>query len=200
MDKQAPQRLVRKLPSGRFQIEIDRRVGGKRTRVRRVLPDGTTEAQAQSIANRMDHEVTVKASAVAPADGWDAYVDGLSAGKGGWLYVTVQNMRHRSKTMGLECTLSVEQLREVLRRSRGRCAITGLRFTTEKESGQRTRPFFHSIDRIACREGYTVDNVRAVCHATNIAMNTWGEAIFAELARGFVFNRYSAFYAGRDGP
>lgn len=33
----------------------------------------------------------------------------------------------------------------------------------------------------------------------NIAMNNWGEEVFAEMARGFVFNRYSALYAASDG-
>jgi hypothetical protein len=97
------------------------------------------------------------------------------------------------------CTLNVDQLRQVLLRSGGRCEVTGLRFTHEREEGARVRPFFHSFDRIDSRGGYTIDNVRAVCHCVNIAMNNWGEEVFAEMARGFVFNRYSALYAASDG-
>lgn len=195
MKSEDPKRLLRTLPNGGFQVEIDKRIGGQRVRIRRRLPPSTSAREAESIALRLEHEVTVKSFAVAPSDGWDEYVRDLPATKGGWLYVTVHNMRHRAKQRGLECTLTVEQLRQVLARSRGRCALTGLRFTTEKADGQRTRPFFYSIDRIKCEVGYTIDNVRAVCHATNIAMNTWGEDVFAELARGFVFNRYSAHYS-----
>lgn len=156
-------------------------------------------AEAEAIAAKLDRGVIVDAAAVAVVDGWAAYVQGLSARKGQWLYVAAANMRHRAKERGMECTLNVDQLRQVLLRSGGRCEVTGLRFTHEREEGARVRPFFHSFDRIDSRGGYTIDNVRAVCHCVNIAMNNWGEEVFAEMARGFVFNRYSALYAASDG-
>lgn len=197
-------RMVRSMPNGRLQIEIDKRLKDdgervKRIRIRRVLPPGTTAAEAQALAGKLERDLMVKANAVAPADGWDDYVRQLSEAKGSWLYVTLQNCKHRAKSLGLECTLSATQIRDVLFRSRGRCEVTGLRFQRGKHEGQRTRPYFHSLDRIDSSKGYTIDNVRAVCHATNIAMNTWGEDVFAELARGYVFNRYSAFFVDDGG-
>lgn len=198
--KDTPAKYVRSMPDGRFLLEIDKIVAladgtKRRERIRRRMPAGTTAAEAQAIAAKLVRDLTIKAAAVAVTGGWIQYVEGLSAGKGSWLYVCAANMRHRAKERGVPCTLNVDQLRQVLLRSGGRCEVTGLRFTHEKEEGQRVRPFFHSFDRIDSRAGYTIDNVRAVCHAANIAMNTWGEDVFAELARGYVFNRYSALYA-----
>lgn len=201
MTAKMPTRFVRELKNGRLQIEIDKRItreDGKRerARIRRLLPAGTTMREAESIAAKLAHGITVKAAAVATTNGWHEYVSRLSDSPGSWIYATLKNARHRAKERGFECSLTADQIRAVLLRSGGRCEVTGLRFTHEREDGQRTRPYFHSLDRIRSSDGYTIDNVRAVCHAANIAMNTWGEQVFAELARGFVFNRYSAFYAG----
>ena len=197
-------RFVRALPDGRFAIEIDKyidRPDGKskqRTRIRRVLPAGTSLHEAQSIASKLAREMTVRAAAVAVADGWDDYVARMSEQPKSWLYATIQNVRYRSRKKGMECTLTVAQLRQILTRCRGRCEVTGLRFTLEESKGLRTRPYFYSIDRIDSSRGYTIDNVRMVCVAANYAMNAWGEEVFAEIARGFVFNRYSALYGGVD--
>ena len=180
---------------GRFRVEIDKIVEGRRVRVRRLLPRDITKDQAQAIAEKLERKLLMAAALVEQSDGWDAYVDSLSEAPKSWLYATVQNCKHRARSKGIECSLSAAQLKDVLRRSRGRCEVTGLRFTTDRPSGSRTRPYFHSLDRIDSAKGYTIDNIRIVCHATNIALNTWGEDVFAELARGFVFTRYSASYA-----
>lgn len=196
-------RFVALTKEGRLSIEIDKRVARddgtkERVRFRRVLPAATSIAEAGALAAKLEHGLTAKAAAVSTDAGWSDYVAGLSSAKGSWLYVTVANCRHRSKLRDLECTVTVSQLRHLLLRCGGRCEVTGLRFTTGKNDGQRTRPYFHSVDRIRCEGGYSIDNTRIVCHAVNIAMNTWGETVFAEMARGFVFNRYSALYSHAD--
>jgi hypothetical protein len=200
----ATARLVSEPTPGRYRIDIDkylRRDGSEpqRIRIRRLLPAGTSLTEAAAMAAKLERQLIVKSAAVAETDGWDAYVGTLSAKPGAWLYVAHRNIVHRSKVRGFERTVSLQQLRELLLRSRGRCEVTGLRFTREKVEGATRHHYFHSFDRIKSSLGYTVENLRVVCHATNIAMNTWGEEVFAEMARGFVFNRYSAFYTGEPG-
>lgn len=196
-------RLVSTLPNGQLRVEIDRVVkqadgSTRRIRLRRALPRSTSANEAETIARRMEHELIVKGSALKGAEDWPQYVAGLSAEPKSWLYVTIKNIQQRSKRRGLTCSLTIGQLREIMLRSRGRCELTGLRFSAENDTGARCRPYFHSLDRIDASKGYTLDNVRVVCHAVNIAMNAWGEETFAELARGFVFNRYSAFNVGSN--
>jgi hypothetical protein len=64
-----------------------------------------------------------------------------------------------------------------------RCAVTGLRFSNEVIANR--RPYAPSIDRIDSALGYTKDNCRLVCAAVNIALNVWGETVFATLAAGY---------------
>jgi hypothetical protein len=191
--------LVSITKGGRLRIEVDRYVrnddgSSRRVRFRRLMPANTSRVEAEALAAKMTHEMCVKSALVKTADGWDNYIAGLSIAPKSWLYATMKNMEQRAKIRGIECSLSIQQLRDVLLRSRGRCELTGLRFTREWVGGARTRPYFHSVDRIDSAKGYTLDNVRVVCFAANIAMNAWGEEVFAELARGLVFNRYSALY------
>ena len=70
--------------------------------------------------------------------------------------------------------------------------MTGLAFSAEDAGKRRKRPYFHSVDRIDSDLGYTVDNIRIVCFAVNMAMSNWGEEIFAQIATGYMFNKYSA--------
>lgn len=76
--------------------------------------------------------------------------------------------------------------------SDGRCAVTGLLFSDKAMDGHMLRPFMHSIDRINSSAGYKKSNVRIVCAGVNIAMMHWGEQVFADMAVGYVMNRYSA--------
>jgi len=196
-------RLVTKMPNGQLRIEIDKRVklaDGKveRFRIRRLLPANTTQEEAAALASKLEHGLLVKSAAVEGGSEWCDYVNTLSAAPKSWLYATLQNAKARAKARGLPCTVTVTQLRQIMLRSNGRCEVTGLRFSTVNDAGTRCRPYFHSLDRIAAAQGYTADNLRLVCHAVNIAMNAWGEEVFAEMARGFVFNRYSAFNMGNN--
>ena len=60
-------------------------------------------------------------------------------------------------------------------RSEGRCAVSGLEFSSAAVGMGRTRhPFMPSLDQIEPGKGYTAENVRLVCVAANFAMNAWG--------------------------
>jgi len=194
-----PARLVRKLPNGRFSIEIDRRVKrddepeARRVRLRKLLPPGTTEGAAVAAAAKMEADLLSQALAVAGVDGWAAYVQALYEDRRSWLHVAVAKARTRSKGKGRGFSLTPETLREAMLRSKGRCEVTGLRFQVKDAALARQRPFMHSVDRIKSDLGYETTNIRIVCCAVNIALNAWGETVFAEMATGYVFNKYSAF-------
>ena len=70
-----------------------------------------------------------------------------------------------------------------------RCALTGIMFDTEKAENRtrhHKRPYAPSIDRIDNSLGYTDTNVRIVCVAVNLAMNTWGEEVLFKIAANLV--------------
>lgn len=71
-------------------------------------------------------------------------------------------------------------------RSNWRCAVTGLRFSAERIGAAHMRPYMPSIDRVDCAGGYVPDNCRMVCTAINLALNDWGEGVFAALARAYL--------------
>jgi hypothetical protein len=69
------------------------------------------------------------------------------------------------------------------------CALTGIAFDTVKAEGRtrhHKRPYAPSIDRIDNSIGYTDSNVRIVCVAVNLAMNTWGEEVLFRIAANLV--------------
>jgi len=65
-----------------------------------------------------------------------------------------------------------------------RCAVTGTPLSLKKVNGR--MPFAPSIDRIDSAGDYTMDNVRVVCVAANLAMNVWGERPLREMAKWMV--------------
>jgi hypothetical protein len=190
-------RLVRNV-GGRWVVALDKLIkpdGAKqsrRIRVRKKMPIGFTEQQAVAAAAKMEADLIARALAVNGVDDWAEYVDGLYANRRSWLHVMVAKCKGRAKD-GHLFQLTAERLREVMLRSKGRCEVTGLRFQLKGAEAARQRPFFHSLDRIDSSRGYEATNMRLVCFAANAAMNQWGEAIFGEIACGYVFNKYSAF-------
>ncbi len=76
---------------------------------------------------------------------------------------------------GLSFSLTRADVAVLLKKSGGRCAVTGIDFTAEVVNG--SRPHSPSIDRIDSSAGYSLGNCRIVCLAANLAMNVWGEQI-----------------------
>lgn len=182
----------------RWRWEFDRYVDSEdgspseRVRKSKLLPAGITEEQAVALASKLEAEEYVKRRMVARTGGWETYVDELASDKRSWLHTTIAGCRGRSSAKERTCSLDAEQLAALLRRSRGRCEVTGIAFQLQKPDGARARPFFHSLDRIDSSRGYVADNCRIVCYAVNLAMSNWGEDVFAQIATGFVINRYCA--------
>lgn len=98
----------------------------------------------------------------------------------------IRNARRRAAKRGLECDLSAEVAQSLWERCKGRCELTMIRFHTKKEDRHQYRAFAPSIDRLDSRYGYTMNNVRVVCTAVNVAMNQWGEAVLRRIAAGLL--------------
>lgn len=177
----------------RWRVVIDRRLSGTRYRVRKLLAKGTSEEEAQRISDSMESQAVERALAVNGADEWGEYVDSMLATKRSWIYQTLarcKGMRGRGKIGG--CAITADMIANVLRRSKGRCEVSGITFSHDTYGTNNVRPFFHSLDRIDSAKGYLPDNIRVVCVAVNIAMSSWGEQVFADIAVGYVLNKYVA--------
>ena len=101
----------------------------------------------------------------------------------------IYSARKRAKLKERDSDLTEDVARSIWRRCKGRCELTGIPFDFAKLDGCRRRPFMPSIDRIDCAKGYTVENIRVVCTAANLAMNQWGEDVLFRMARGLAMNR-----------
>lgn len=171
----------------RWRVDIDRRVNGKRYRQAKILPASATEEDARAVAAQMERSV-IHGMKTPVSDEWDAYVDKLVAGKS-WLDEALAKCRYRAGKRAFHCSIDREFVAERLRLTRGRCELTGLRFSTDREDVA-NRPFAHSIDRIDSKKGYTRGNIRIVCAGINVAMMHWGEALFGKLAVGYVLHQF----------
>lgn len=97
----------------------------------------------------------------------------------------VHSARKRATKKGETHELSIEQARALWARSGGACEMTKIRFDFTAMPGKR-RPFAPSIDRIDSDRGYSIDNLRVVCVAVNLAMNQWGEDVLVRVAVGML--------------
>lgn len=74
-----------------------------------------------------------------------------------FIYSLVKNMRVSDKRMGRDNDLGVSNVREMVRLTKGCCAITHIPFATTKNT-----PFKMSIDRIDDNLGHVVSNCRLI--------------------------------------
>ena len=171
-------------------LRPDASAPAQRIRKSRLLPQGITEEQARALDAKMEADEYVKHRLVSRTEGWDAYVDGLVDDKRSWLHMTLRGCKGRAVTKDRTCTITLDDLVRLMKRSRGRCEVTGIAFQIHKPEQARARPFFHSLDRIDSSRGYFPSNCRIVCYAVNLAMSNWGEDVFGQIATGYVVNRY----------
>lgn len=95
------------------------------------------------------------------------------------MFYSMQN-RSTKKGSGM---MSKEEFERLWSESRGRCAVTNMKFSMQAEKGKVKRPWAPSIDRLDVARGYEYDNCRLVCTAVNLAMNEWGEGVLHQIVR-----------------
>lgn len=172
-------------------------------RFRKVLPRDCTEDTARAIHAKLLNDAHRIAAAVGMMPGWQARIANEVSDQNSWFWATLKRCERRAKAMGREFGLTQADFEFVCLRSGGRCELTGIPFSDALTNGR--RPYFQSIDRIDCARGYTIDNVRLVCLAVNIAISNWGDQVLAQIAIGLVLNRFypawlSPEYANRLPP
>jgi len=111
----------------------------------------------------------------------------------GRFFDLLSSAKIRAKKNKLEFNLDIEWLLDLFDNQYGKCLLTGLEldFITHPVSGSRYTPMSPSLDKINPEKGYTKDNVRLVCTAINIALNSFGEKHFEKLAKAFLEKRNS---------
>lgn len=91
--------------------------------------------------------------------------------------------RARAKHKGMEFSLLPEDLLELFMKNHGRCALSGIPFSTRWETGHRIRIWYPSVDRIDSTKGYHLENVRLVCAYVNVILNQFGEDLLIAVAK-----------------
>lgn len=102
------------------------------------------------------------------------------------LMVIISNSRGRAKKLGMDHSLTLDQLQAIAASQGYCCSVTGLLFSNEKIGHANSRPYFPSLDRKDSSKGYTPDNCRLVSIAANYAMNAWGEDVFTKIATAHI--------------
>lgn len=74
--------------------------------------------------------------------------------------------QRRARQRGLECTLTLDQLEQLWKDQKGRCALSGIVLTHAAHGTERR--FSASIDRIDSKGHYVIENVQLVCARVNL--------------------------------
>lgn len=103
-----------------------------------------------------------------------------------------KNTCARAKWKNIEFSITLNDIDELINKSKGKCSLTGIPFDLYriKDGKCRVRPWAPSIDRIDCSHGYTANNIRLVASAVNIALNDFGEEVLTRIAMGIIKVKY----------
>lgn len=104
-------------------------------------------------------------------------------------------VRKNAKPRGIEVFITKDDILEMVTRSEGKCALTGIRFEFTALPGARIRPWIPSIDRIDSRLPYTKENCRLICASVNTALNQFGEGVLRAIAHGILGRKHPTDYA-----
>lgn len=86
--------------------------------------------------------------------------------------------------------LTPEEYDSIWARAGMRCEITRIPLQPRpKDAGAGVFPWAASIDRIDRLKGYEAGNCRVVCAAVNLALNQFGEEVFAEITHSLYIAR-----------
>lgn len=110
----------------------------------------------------------------------------------------LRNARKNSASRGLDCTLTLDQMKLLAQRNSGRCELTDMKFQygiadeMKASTGRRKRLWAPSLDRIDGSLGYTFENVRFVCFAVNAARQEFGDEVLIKIASALSNIQYGA--------
>jgi hypothetical protein len=115
---------------------------------------------------------------------WQLMKVGIDPGIAWWIADLSVRAKRRAISKGLDWDMDHERIVEMAARSGGRCAISGVQFRLVERGKHHRQPFAPSFDRIDSVNGYVTGNTRLICVAANLALNSWGETVFREIAIG----------------
>jgi hypothetical protein len=105
----------------------------------------------------------------------------------GALYSVLEAVRGRARKAGYSLDFDLDYLITLFDNQKGKCAATGICFDFSNESrSKRFRPFSVSVDRINSFDVYKKENIRLVCVAFNLAVNSFGDQVFETIAKGYL--------------
>lgn len=109
----------------------------------------------------------------------------------GRLYSVFASARGRARARGSAFEITLDWVLQQYEQQKGSCALTGIPFVLDRNpDGKRFyTPFAPSLDQVVPGAGYTAANTRLVCVAMNVALNRFGEDVFAKIAAGFLVKR-----------
>lgn len=87
----------------------------------------------------------------------------------------------KTKQVGSDVSITVEQLKELWEKQNGICVITGLKMILPKTTAEtNVGPKCASIDRIDNSKGYSIDNIQLVCYSANLARNIFDMSVIKQ--------------------
>lgn len=159
----------------------------------RTLPEESSRASAERQHARMlsdFNETNPMRSAFEKLGGedaeWNEQVQRWYGDRKSKLYLLLARAKTRDRAAGRHTSLTIEELRDLAVKSRGRCALSGVRFSDEVVGKGQIHPLALSLDRIDSARGYSAFNCRLVCVAINLALGSWGDQTLRKLAYGIV--------------
>jgi len=99
-----------------------------------------------------------------------------------WCGTIFRQSKRRAVKHSLDFNIELNYLYKIWEKQDGRCALTDMAFSLKDVDSSKRRPFIPSLDRIDRKKGYTKGNVRIVTVAVNMALFTWGDSVFDEVA------------------
>ena len=96
----------------------------------------------------------------------------------------VRKSRERAKVKSLSFNLTEQSVLGIIEAQNGKCALTGIEFSTQNSDEGRRLPFAPSADRLDNAKGYTHDNIRIVCVIANLARGDFSDAEFIAMCNG----------------
>lgn len=167
--------LLRKRASGNYYYYQTRSKYGSR---RKEYPLGTNKESALLAASFLSYDLYRK-----PIFNLHEFVNNE----------LLTRVKKGAKKRNIPFDISVDEIKNILDKSGGKCSLTGITFDLVKDDRYRIRLWAPSIDRIDSSKGYTADNIRLVVASVNIALNDFGEEVLERIVKGIAQVKYGKY-------